>query len=170
MVKRILAAVREGDRRAGQGATGVGIITPYDAQRVELARVLHSGAEVASVDSYQGQERDLIIVSMTRANRRCDVGFVADHRRLNVAFTRARRGLIVVGDYDTLWAGDNEHFLADFLTDCVRRGLVLDASFTPWQRRAPPLPAVERGRCLRHDHERRPGPPGDSLLPLRFDR
>lgn len=57
---------------------------------------------VASVDSYQGQERDLIILSFTRSNAKGQVGFLQDWRRLNVAMTRAKKQLIMIGDLSTL--------------------------------------------------------------------
>lgn len=57
---------------------------------------------VATVDSYQGQERDLIILTFTRSNTQGIVGFLKDWRRLNVAMTRAKRQLIMVGDLSTL--------------------------------------------------------------------
>jgi superfamily I DNA and/or RNA helicase len=67
--------------------------------------------EVKSVDGYQGRERDVIIFSAVRSNRRGNLGFLTDWRRLNVAMTRARNALLVVGDMETLMEGD-KHWAA----------------------------------------------------------
>lgn len=60
--------------------------------------------DVRTVDGFQGCERDIILFSAVRSNPKSEVGFLADDRRLNVALTRARRGLIVLGDESTLAA------------------------------------------------------------------
>merc|ERR1712083_699006 len=86
--------------------------TPYAAQ-VRLVRLLlaraglptsreKGGVETNSVDGYQGREKEAIVISTVRSSSSGGLGFVADWRRANVAFTRARRGLVVVGDPDTL--------------------------------------------------------------------
>eukprot|EP00929_Paragymnodinium_shiwhaense_P055921 TRINITY_DN27995_c0_g1_i3.p1 TRINITY_DN27995_c0_g1~~TRINITY_DN27995_c0_g1_i3.p1 ORF type:complete len:1156 (+),score=273.93 TRINITY_DN27995_c0_g1_i3:35-3469(+) len=86
----------------------VGVITPYSAQVQCIRQSLRSlGREaeylqVSSVDAFQGSEKEAILLSMVRSNLRGDIGFVADWRRLNVAVTRAKRLLVVVGNLLTL--------------------------------------------------------------------
>jgi len=93
----------------------VGVITPYTGQ-VELIRQLMikesekegtstsllDGIDVKSVDGYQGRERDIVVFSAVRSNRRHQLGFLTDWRRMNVALTRARMAMVIVGDLDTL--------------------------------------------------------------------
>lgn len=99
----------------------IGIIAPYKAQvhilRQQLADspMLSSYTqyiEVNTVDGFQGQERDVIYMSLTRSNRKGEIGFLGDQRRLNVAMTRARKKLVMVGDSATL--GNNNFFKSLF--------------------------------------------------------
>ncbi|MCY1001363.1 AAA domain-containing protein [Myxococcus sp. MISCRS1] len=81
------------------------VITPYSAQAHRLRERLEPFApdvEVDTVDAFQGREKDAILVSLTRSNSEGQVGFLNDLRRMNVALTRARRHLFVVGDSATL--------------------------------------------------------------------
>lgn len=94
--------------KAGLKPLQIGIITPYEGQRAYLVQYMqYSGSlhqkfyqeiEVASVDAFQGREKDIIILSCVRANEHQGIGFLNDPRRLNVALTRARYGVIVVGN------------------------------------------------------------------------
>lgn len=89
----------------GVPATEVAVITPYAAQVRRLREGLAiPGLEIDSVDGFQGREKEAVVVSLVRSNRENDIGFLADVRRMNVALTRARRKLIVVGDSATLGA------------------------------------------------------------------
>lgn len=81
--------------KTGFNMRNLGVITTYHAQRNMLKQSLPREVEVNTVDSFQGREKDIIIYS-TVCTR--DLGFVEDENRLNVAFTRARRKLIVVGN------------------------------------------------------------------------
>lgn len=89
----------------------IGIITPYSAQVERLAKLAEASEEISAVaryvtintvDAFQGQERDIIAISFVRSNEKSEVGFLADIRRTNVAMTRARKKLIMVGDSATL--------------------------------------------------------------------
>ncbi|MFF3444175.1 DEAD/DEAH box helicase [Streptosporangium sp. NPDC002721] len=107
------------------------VIVPYRAQaeriRAGLARVLGESTEVAdnvgTVDSFQGGERDLVVYAFTRSNARGEVGFLKELRRLNVAVSRARRQLVLVGDTTTLTAARDEGFrvLVRQMMDHLRR-------------------------------------------------
>ena len=88
-----------------------GIIAPYKAQVEFLNRFLHESdltvdqkkrISINTVDAFQGQERDLMVISLTRSNADGIIGFLADERRMNVAMTRARHHLCLVGDSATL--------------------------------------------------------------------
>jgi superfamily I DNA and/or RNA helicase len=89
----------------------VGIISPYRAQ-VQLLRRLIKKREffkpfrslitVNTIDGFQGQERDIILISLVRSNDEGQIGFLRDLRRMNVAITRARMKLIILGDRTTL--------------------------------------------------------------------
>ncbi len=83
----------------------IGVISPYAGQVRAIREVLPDEMEhleIKSVDGYQGREKEIIILSTVRSNDQGSVGFLADSRRLNVAMTRAKRGLIVIGDDRTL--------------------------------------------------------------------
>lgn len=133
--ERTAAEVR---RLLGRGVApgDVAVITPYDAQ-VRLLRDLlepevRAGLEVGSVDGFQGREKEAIVVDLVRSNDEARIGFLADVRRLNVALTRARRLLLVVGDSATV-GGDATY---GALIEAVEAyGVVVSA----WTDDAPPF-------------------------------
>ncbi|KAF9623720.1 hypothetical protein IFM89_004273 [Coptis chinensis] len=94
--------------RSGVVPNQIGVITPYEGQRAyivnymarngALRQQLYKEIEVASVDSFQGREKDYIILSCVRSNEHQGIGFLNDPRRLNVALTRARYGIVVLGN------------------------------------------------------------------------
>jgi regulator of nonsense transcripts 1 len=94
--------------KAGIKPYQIGIITPYEGQRAfitqhmqfngALKKELYKAVEVASVDAFQGREKDYIIVSCVRSNENLGIGFLTNAKRLNVALTRAKYGLVVVGN------------------------------------------------------------------------
>jgi superfamily I DNA and/or RNA helicase len=104
----------------------VGIITPYRSQVERLKKNMersswfesqHRLITIDTVDAFQGQERDIIVLSFVRSNDNGEVGFLADIRRTNVAMTRARKKLILIGDSATL--GSHPFYLE--LLDYVQR-------------------------------------------------
>ncbi|WP_278968685.1 AAA domain-containing protein [Phocaeicola barnesiae] len=89
----------------------VGLISPYKAQVQYLRQLIRkdnffkpyrSAITINTVDGFQGQERDVILISLVRANEEGQIGFLNDLRRMNVAITRARMKLIILGDVSTL--------------------------------------------------------------------
>ena len=89
---------------AGVRAQDIAVITPYDAQAQKLRQVLEDEPEleIDTVDGFQGREKEAVVVSLVRSNDSGELGFVADLRRINVALTRARKKLIVIGDSATV--------------------------------------------------------------------
>jgi superfamily I DNA and/or RNA helicase len=105
VVARLAAALV----REGMAPADVGIVTPYAAQAALVSGLLSrdgalAGVEVSSVDGFQGREKEAILLSCVRCNSRRHVGFLGDARRLNVAITRPRSALILVGHCHTLEA------------------------------------------------------------------
>lgn len=89
----------------------VGIISPYRAQVQYLRHLIKKNdflkpfrrtISVNTVDGFQGQERDIVVISLVRANDNGEIGFLKDLRRMNVAITRARMKLIIIGDATTM--------------------------------------------------------------------
>ncbi len=99
--ERVVAEVR---RLVSRGVMpgDIGVITPYQAQvrliRDGVADLLDAGLEVSSVDGFQGREKLVILVDLVRCNDVGEIGFLRDVRRMNVALTRAKRWLLVLGD------------------------------------------------------------------------
>lgn len=100
-----------GRQRILEESIDVGIISPYRAQvqllrqmikRSEFFRPFRRLLSVNTVDGFQGQERDIIIISLVRSNQEGHIGFLSDLRRMNVAMTRARMKLIIMGNAETL--------------------------------------------------------------------
>ena len=100
----------------------IAIISPYKQQiNILKEQLLHTPElqawsdkiSVNTIDSFQGQERDIVYLSLVRSNTEGDIGFLSDIRRMNVAMTRARKKLVVVGDSATL---ASLPFYADFIT------------------------------------------------------
>jgi regulator of nonsense transcripts 1 len=120
--------------KTGINPDQIGVVTPYEGQRAyvvshmqksgSLRTELYKEIEVASVDSFQGREKDFIIVSCVRSNSQQGIGFLRDPRRLNVALTRAKYGIIIIGNArllarNPLWYSLLTHFQE---RDCIVEG------------------------------------------------
>lgn len=98
-------------QEAGVRGRDIAVIAPYAAQvRWLRQNSPDDRVEIDTVDGFQGREKEAVIISMVRSNADGEIGFLADARRMNVALTRARRKLIVIGDSATI--GGNEFFAA----------------------------------------------------------
>jgi ATP-dependent RNA/DNA helicase IGHMBP2 len=88
---------------AGLAPSDLAVISPYSAQvRLLREKLQQPELEIDSVDGFQGREKEAVIVTLVRSNRDSEIGFLEDVRRMNVALTRARRKLIVIGDSATI--------------------------------------------------------------------
>jgi len=113
----------------------IAVISPYK-QQIQLLKeqLQHSAAlhpygdkiAINTIDSFQGQERDIVYISMTRSNTENKIGFLSDTRRMNVAMTRARKKLVVIGDSGTL---SQLPFYANFITYAEQK----DAYRSAWE-------------------------------------
>lgn len=103
---------------SGLDRSEVAIISPYSAQ-VSLLRSLcpQEAVQIGSIDGFQGREKEAIILSLVRSNQQGECGFLDEMRRLNVAMTRAKKHLCVIGDSDTLRRNSLLKNLIDFLHD-----------------------------------------------------
>ncbi|CAG5070610.1 RecBCD enzyme subunit RecD [Dyadobacter sp. CECT 9623] len=113
----------------------IAIISPYKEQiNILKEQLLHAPAlkdylskiAVNTIDSFQGQERDVVYISMTRSNPEAEIGFLSDIRRMNVAMTRARKKLVVIGDSATLSS-------LPFYTDFIAYAEGLGAYQSAWE-------------------------------------
>ncbi|HEX9511644.1 MAG TPA: AAA domain-containing protein [Puia sp.] len=111
-----------GTRYSAKDFPTIAVISPYKQQiQILKEQLQHSSVlqeygdkiSVNTIDSFQGQERDIVYISMTRSNTENKIGFLSDTRRMNVAMTRARKKLVVIGDSATL---SQLPFYGDFIT------------------------------------------------------
>jgi len=121
----------------GETKPSIGILSPYREQVNQLDELLREDADlqalllnknadtahapitINTIDGFQGQERDIIYISLVRSNTKNEIGFLSDYRRMNVAMTRAKMLLIVIGDSGTI--GNNPFYRA-FLEYCEQKG------------------------------------------------
>lgn len=104
----------------------IAIISPYREQALHIEEELKEDPNVSkldltvnTIDGFQGQEKDLVFISLVRSNTKGEIGFLTDYRRMNVAMTRARKQLIIVGDSATI---GNNKFYGEFLDYCEKHG------------------------------------------------
>jgi superfamily I DNA and/or RNA helicase len=98
----------------------IAVISPYKQQTIYLNEldfetnqlILNQNLQIHTIDSFQGQEKDVILISLVRSNTENTIGFLSDYRRMNVALTRARKLLVVVGDSSTI---GNDFFYKKFI-------------------------------------------------------
>ena len=113
----------------GLKPSDVGVLTPYNAQatllRALLGAALPAGVIVSTVDGFQGQEVEALVISCVRSNSDAVVGFLSDARRMNVAVTRARRHCAIICDSDTL---GSDAFLQGLIDHASTHGEVRMAS------------------------------------------
>lgn len=105
----------------------VAVITPYREQMVQAedrieaeSRLNDFSLTINTVDGFQGRERDVVYLTLVRSNTRNEIGFLSDYRRMNVALTRAKKYLIVIGDSGTI---GNDAFFSGFLNYVEANGL-----------------------------------------------
>lgn len=107
----------------------IGLISPYKEQREWMSQHLEDFGlnktkveelHIKTIDGFQGEERDVIYISLVRSNEKQEIGFLSDERRMNVALTRARKKLVVIGDSSTI--GLNPFYKA-FLEYCEKNGV-----------------------------------------------
>ena len=113
---------------AGVSLADIAVITPYNAQVQRIReRLPQLELEVGTVDGLQGREKEAVVVSLVRSNDQNEVGFLTELRRLNVALTRARRHLTVIGDSATLAGDHGLRALVDHLLEhaCYRSAFEL---------------------------------------------
>jgi ATP-dependent RNA/DNA helicase IGHMBP2 len=105
---------------AGVAPAEIAVITPYAAQvRLLRQKLGETCVEIDTVDGFQGREKEAVVISLVRSNPEGEIGFLLDERRMNVAMTRARRRLVVIGDGATL----SQHaFFAKVMTYFESRG------------------------------------------------
>jgi superfamily I DNA and/or RNA helicase len=105
---------------AGVASESIAVIAPYAAQvRILRERLSMPGLEIDSVDGFQGREKEAVIISLVRSNPEGEIGFLSDVRRMNVAMTRARRKLVIIGNSATL---STHPFFRDLLCHCETTG------------------------------------------------
>lgn len=97
----------------------IAFISPYAGQVAAAKELLPSTIRISTIDSFQGQEKEIVILSLVRSNDEGEIGFLKDYRRMNVAITRAKEQLFVIGDSATI---GNDPFYTAFLVYIEKHG------------------------------------------------
>ncbi|TFK46627.1 hypothetical protein OE88DRAFT_876983 [Heliocybe sulcata] len=163
----------------------IGIVTPYEGQRSyivnymqfsgSLKKDLYKEIEVASVDAFQGREKDYIILSCVRSNEHQGIGFLNDPRRLNVALTRAKYGVVILGNPKVLSKHPLWHYLLTHYKEkvCLVEGPLNNLQPSMIQFSKPRKSLVKStDQYRRHETSARDYLPGQSTrsgTPSRFD-
>lgn len=121
-ITKYLLEIDKNNNLDNNNNNSIGIIAPYKAQTRVLSDILHNNIpsdimqniSINTVDSFQGQERDIIYISLTRSNKNGEIGFLNNTRRMNVAITRARKKLVIIGDSSCLGRNNFYSKLIDY--------------------------------------------------------
>ncbi|MCB0695551.1 MAG: AAA family ATPase [Saprospiraceae bacterium] len=112
---------------AEEALPSIALISPYREQVLHMQEHIEADGilnkldlSINTIDGFQGQERDVVYISLVRSNEKSQIGFLSDYRRMNVAMTRARKLLVVVGDSGTI---GNDAFYGAFLEYVEQEGL-----------------------------------------------
>jgi superfamily I DNA and/or RNA helicase len=128
LIRHLKMLLQQYERHPGAAQLSIGVISPYKEQVQLLTLKISEDEElkdrpakiaVKTIDGFQGQERDIIYISMVRSNEDMDIGFLSDTRRMNVALTRAKKKLVVIGDSATI---GNHPFYKKFLAYAETNG------------------------------------------------
>ncbi len=113
---KLVKYIVENLKQLGVDVEDIGVITPYKDHEDYLKKLIPD-VEVKTVDGFQGREKEVIIISLVRSNPEENIGFLDDLRRLNVALTRAKRKLIIIGDSKTLSSNDVYKRLIEYIKE-----------------------------------------------------
>jgi predicted DNA helicase len=135
LLLNVLKECLEGIQKVIEGEKlSIGIISPYQAQVLCLQEMFKQDEQfeksldiqIQSIDSFQGQERDVMLISLVRSNDNGEIGFLNDQRRMNVALTRAKKKMFVIGDSATI---SHNEFFASFIAYCEK----IEAYKSAWE-------------------------------------
>ena len=133
LLQHLEQLLKDYTERESTEPVSIGIISPYKEQRewlkeelplLPLERTKIKELSIKTIDGFQGEERDVIYISLVRSNETQEIGFLSDLRRMNVAITRARKKLVVFGDSATI---SSSPFYKAFLEYCEQNGMYRSA-------------------------------------------